>query len=153
MKKVLCFGTFDILHPGHTYFLKQAKKYGDFLVVVIARDLTVKKVRDRMARNDEKIRKREVLELKIADQVILGDKNNYYKVLDKVRPDVICLGYDQNIFTDKLKQELKARELDPKVVRIKSFKPEKYKSSKLSTPLLLTKILKSDRVTLLKRGR
>jgi len=131
MKKVLSFGTFDILHPGHTYFLKQAKKYGDFLVVVVARDLTVKKVRGRMGGNDEKIRKRGVENLKIADQVLLGDENDYYKVLDKVRPDVICLGYDQKSFTDDLEQELRKRKINSKIVRIKSYKPEKYKSSKL----------------------
>ena len=43
MKKVMCAGTFDIVHKGHIYFLEQAKKFGDYLVVVVARDSTSEK--------------------------------------------------------------------------------------------------------------
>ena len=42
MKKVLVGGVFNIIHPGHMHFLKKAKEFGDFLIVVIARDETVK---------------------------------------------------------------------------------------------------------------
>ena len=42
---VMAFGTFDILHEGHENFLKQAKALGNFLLVVIARDKTVKQIR------------------------------------------------------------------------------------------------------------
>ena len=44
-KKIVIAGTFDILHPGHVYFLKEARKHGDSLVVVIARDETVKNLK------------------------------------------------------------------------------------------------------------
>ena len=37
-------GTFDILHMGHIYYLKEAKKLGDELVIVVARDFTVRKL-------------------------------------------------------------------------------------------------------------
>jgi len=40
MKKVMAAGTFDLLHPGHIDFLKQAKKEGDYLIIVIATDET-----------------------------------------------------------------------------------------------------------------
>jgi len=43
--KVLAFGTFDILHPGHEFYLKEAKKHGDILDVVVARDSTVEKIK------------------------------------------------------------------------------------------------------------
>ncbi len=47
MTTVMCFGTFDILHPGHLYFLRECEKYGDELIVVIARDATVEKVKEK----------------------------------------------------------------------------------------------------------
>ncbi|MHA1679090.1 MAG: adenylyltransferase/cytidyltransferase family protein, partial [Promethearchaeota archaeon] len=52
-KKVLCFGTFDILHPGHVSFLKQARKYGNYLVVVVARDENVKKIKGKYPLDNE----------------------------------------------------------------------------------------------------
>ena len=45
MKKVILFGTFDIFHKGHKNFLEQAQEFGDYLIVVIARDKTVKKIK------------------------------------------------------------------------------------------------------------
>ena len=45
MIKVLVFGTFDIIHPGHVFFLNQAKKLGDFLCVVVSRDETVNELK------------------------------------------------------------------------------------------------------------
>lgn len=130
-KKIICFGTFDILHPGHVYFLKESKKLGDFLVVVVARDVTVRKVRGRMGRNSEEKRKEKIEKLRVADEVMLGDERDPYKILDKVRPDIICLGYDQKVFTDDLKGELEKRRVEAKVVRMRAYKPKIYKSSKL----------------------
>jgi len=43
MTTVLAFGTFDILHKGHEFLLSKAKSFGERLVVVIARDVTVEK--------------------------------------------------------------------------------------------------------------
>ena len=37
-KKVLTFGSFDLIHPGHHYFLNKAKELGDELIVVLSRD-------------------------------------------------------------------------------------------------------------------
>ena len=38
MKKVMVFGTFDILHEGHINMFEQAKQYGDFLETLFVRD-------------------------------------------------------------------------------------------------------------------
>ena len=48
IKKVMIFGTFDKFHPGHINFLKQSEQYGDYLIVVVARDITVKKLKGKM---------------------------------------------------------------------------------------------------------
>ena len=44
-KTVLTFGTFDIFHPGHLHYLKEAKKHGNCLIVIIARDTTVQRIK------------------------------------------------------------------------------------------------------------
>lgn len=132
MKKVLVFGTFDIFHKGHRSFLKQARKYGDFLCVVIARDRTVQAVKKKNARNNELSRLAVVKESGMADKAILGNIMNKYAIIKKYKPDVICLGYDQEFFIDKLAKKLESFNLTKtKIIRLKSHKPEIYKSSKL----------------------
>lgn len=131
MKKVLAFGTFDILHPGHVNFLKQAKKHGDFLIVVVARDATVKKVKGRKPKYSEKKRLAKIKKLEIVNYALLGNKKGKYSIIEKIKPNVICLGYDQNSFTNGLKQELRKRKIKAKIIRLKPYKAHKYKSSKL----------------------
>ncbi len=131
MKKVLAFGSFDLVHEGHKYFLKEAKKLGDKLIVVVARDDTIrafKKV-DPMYPEEERIE--HVRELEIADEIRLGYKGDKWKVISLVDPDVIALGYDQDSYTAGLEEGLKKIGLGCKIVRLKSYKPEKYKSSLL----------------------
>jgi len=130
--KIITFGTFDIFHEGHKNFLKQARKFGDYLIVVVARDETVGKVKKRLPQNDESVRLKNIKESGLADEVILGSLGNKYEVIKKYRPDVICLGYDQEVFTEKLREKLKEFDLSSaKIIRLKAYYPEKYKSSKL----------------------
>ncbi|XOU94139.1 MAG: adenylyltransferase/cytidyltransferase family protein [Candidatus Kerfeldbacteria bacterium] len=138
MKKVLITGTFDHIHPGHIDFLKQAKKLGDFLIVVIARDKTVTKIKDKTPLKNEYQRQDEIKKLKIADRVILGKIGDKFEVIELQKPDIICLGYDQKSFTKGLRVELKKRGLKPKIVRLKSFKPNLYKSSIIKKALKKT---------------
>ena len=107
IKKVLVAGTFDIIHPGHVYYLNQAKKRGNFLIVVIARDKTVLKIKQRRPYHSETTRLKQVKKLNIADKVMLGNMGNRLKVIIQHQPDIICLGYDQKITITYLKTELK----------------------------------------------
>jgi FAD synthetase len=132
MKKVLVFGTFDIFHEGHKDFLRQARQYGEFLRVVIARDQTVAKVKGREVVHGELERKNELEKSGLADEVVLGSLEDKYAVIKDFSPDVICLGYDQQFFIDKLEEKLKEFGFNEiAIVRLGSFEPEKYKSSKL----------------------
>lgn len=128
MKKVLAFGTFDILHSGHKHALEEAKKYGDHLTVIVARDATVCHVKGREAVFNEKTRLKNLKKLKIANKVRLGCLDNKYQVINDEDPDIIALGYDQNFFVDKLKDVVKKH---VKIVRLKPYKPNIYKSSKI----------------------
>lgn len=130
MTTSMAFGSFDILHEGHINYLNQAKKFGK-LVVIVARDSNIMKFKGRKPRNDENQRLRKVKELDFVDEAVLG-KENIFDVLDKFRPDFICLGYDQNTASEeKINEELKKRNLKAKIVRLNPYKENVYKSSKL----------------------
>jgi FAD synthetase len=128
MKKIMVFGTFAILHPGHLYFFRQAKKYGDYLVVVLGRDSTVQKIKGRKPGMDEKARREIVESIRDVNKAVLGDKFDWYKLIIKYKPAVICLGYDQ-ITPDNFEEELRSRGVTAKIFRLKAYRPKKYKSS------------------------
>jgi len=129
MKKVLVTGTFDRLHPGHINFLNQARKLGDYLVVIVARDKTVVKIKGKSPRFDEKKRAESIRQAKIANRVLLGKIRDKYKIIEEVKPDIMALGYDQKAFTQNLKKELSKRGLSVAIRRLKPHRPHIYKSS------------------------
>ncbi len=132
MKKVMTFGTFDVFHPGHLYYLREAKKLGNYLVTVVARDETVLNIKWKRAKNDEKARRKIILESFIADAVVLGSLDSPFEVISEYRPDVLCFGYDQRSFNDeRLKDFLSKNNLHPEIIVLPAFEPEKWKSSKL----------------------
>jgi len=133
MKRVMVFGTFDILHKGHLNFFKQAKKHGDILIAVAARDKTVKKIKGKKPVNKEIKRLLNVSMVKDVNLAVIGNIDNPYKIIEEYNPNIICLGYDQKSFTEKLKEELKKRKLKAKIIRLKAYKPDVYKSSKMKT--------------------
>lgn len=91
--KVLVGGVFNVIHPGHIYFLKEAKKHGDFLIVVIATDKTAGK----KAIFPAEIRKKMIESLDFVDKVVIGSDTDKMAVVRKEKPDVIILGYDQDM--------------------------------------------------------
>lgn len=127
MKKVLVGGVFDFIHPGHIFFLKKAKELGDLLVVVIASDRTAKR---KGAMHEAKWRKFLVENLKMVDKVVIGDEEDWLKVVEKERPDVIALGYDQTMDEGWLREELEKRGLKVEIVRIRENLPE-YKTRRI----------------------
>ncbi|MBN1646070.1 FAD synthase [Candidatus Woesearchaeota archaeon] len=131
MTKVMVFGSFDGLHEGHLYYLKQAKAHGDRLVVVVARDETIRDIKGRLPELSLKERIRRLQELDCVDEVLPGGLGDKLLVIESVRPDVICLGYDQKSFTAGLRANLKSRGVSSNIIRIGAFHPDKYKSSLL----------------------
>ncbi len=124
--RVMVFGTYDVFHPGHRYFIEKAQEFGDELVLVVARDETVKKIKP-LLRNSESLRKA-VLEQEFPDiQVVLGDLEDPMRVVREYSPEMVCLGYDQIGFSERLMKEFP----EIRVERIEAFHPEKYKSSKM----------------------
>jgi len=120
MVKVMATGTFDLLHMGHIYYLKEAKKLGDKLVVVVARDSTVRKLKHEPI-TPEEMRRDIIKELKIVDEAVLGHEDDMYATVKEIKPDIIALGYDQVHDEKKIEQELKKRKLVARVVRLPKY--------------------------------
>jgi 8-oxo-dGTP diphosphatase len=93
--KVLVGGTFNIVHPGHVYFLLKARELGDELVVVVANDKTVLKNKKQLL-FPAKVRAGMVKSLDFVDRVVIGDELDMMKVVRLERPDIIAMGYDQD---------------------------------------------------------
>jgi len=121
MVKIMATGTFDILHLGHIYFLKEAKKLGDTLAVIVATDSTVRKLKHEPV-NPEQIRLDLIKELKIVDEAYLGHEEDMYEIVKEVKPDIITLGYDQIHDEKTVEKELKKRNIKAKVVRLSEYK-------------------------------
>lgn len=130
-KKILVFGVFDMLHPGHKWFLSQAKKLGQKLYVIVARDKNADKQKSHKPQQTEKVRLKNIRALPYVTHAQLGALNlkKRYDVIIKINPDIICLGYDQKYLTKNLKVDLKHFGLKTKVIRLGAYKPHLYKSS------------------------
>jgi len=133
--RVIATGTFDVVHAGHQFLLREAKKLGNWLGVIIARDETVEKIKGARPMHNEVTRKCDIEQLGIADTVVIGNSGDKYKIIEELRPDIIAIGYDQRSFTNNLTEELRQRGIFVQVVRIAAFQPETYKSSKIKKVL------------------
>jgi FAD synthetase len=89
MVRVMATGVFDLLHLGHVYFLKEAKKLGDELVVVVATDKTAKKLKH-VPITPEDMRVKLVAELKPVDKAVLGYEDDRYRIVKELKPDIIA---------------------------------------------------------------
>jgi len=134
LKVVFIGGVFEIIHVGHIYTIEQAKKLGDVLVAVVARDNTVRKRKGRDPISPERERLRLVAAIRHVDLAILGSETNIYDTLEKLRPDIVALGYDQYHTEEKIISEAKKRGMDLAVVRLDSPVPS-LKTSKIMTEL------------------
>ena len=117
MVRVMATGVFDILHIGHLDYLKQAKALGDELVVVIARDSRVRRMKHEPV-TPEALRRELVDGLKPVDQALLGHEGDIYRTVEDVRPDIIALGWDQEFDIEEVEAEVRRRGVPAKVVRL-----------------------------------
>ncbi|WP_309492600.1 adenylyltransferase/cytidyltransferase family protein [Candidatus Hecatella orcuttiae] len=133
-KRVLASGVFDLLHLGHARFLQKAKEVGgkdSELLVVVARDSTVKKLKGSPPVLPEKERRALVEMLKPVDKVVLGSRKlvDIEGIIRKHKPDIIALGYDQDQIEAEVKRVVAAKAFPIQVVRIQRFGSEGFNSS------------------------
>ena len=126
----MVFGTFDGLHKGHIDFFKQARKLAKnpFLIVSVARDKNVKKIKGEKTFFSEKERLILLRKCKLVDRVVLSGIQNHIPHIVKEGPSIIGLGYDQKDYVKNLKKDLKNKGLIVKITRLKPYKPSVYKN-------------------------
>lgn len=139
-KRVLAFGSFDVIHPGHIKYLQAAKALGSELVVIVARDDSIRMFKKKAPFFNEKDRLAMVGSLWMVDKAMLGNKittkAGIYRIIARLKPDVIAIGYDQ-VDTKELKSELRKMGIGAEVSVIKGYKTRKYKSSKIKRKMAL----------------
>jgi FAD synthetase len=132
-KIVLASGVFDLLHLGHVRYLEEAKKAGGEnaeLIVIVARDSTVENRKGVKPVIPENQRRALVESLKVVDEAILGYEDfNIGKVIEKIRPDVIAVGHDQNGMEQAVRNYAKEKGFKVKVVKIGKFGIDELDSS------------------------
>ena len=93
--KVFTNGCFDLLHIGHIELLKYAKGLGDYLVVGINSDNSVKKLKGQNRPiNNEYTRKLILESIKYVDEVIVFDEQTPLELIKKIQPQLIVKGGD-----------------------------------------------------------
>lgn len=117
------FGTFDWFHPGHASLIEQARSFGD-VIVIVARDENVRRIKGRLPDQSEKTRMRAVQRAAPDATVVLGDSGSFLSPLRKYEPDHILLGYDQLLPPGVAETDFTAE-----VHRAAPHHPEKFKSS------------------------
>lgn len=134
--RVMATGVFDLLHPGHIYFLEQSRALGDELVVLVTNDVVAKRTKKKML-FDQESRRHLVAALACVDQAIIPtetEPTRYYRTVLEINPDIIALGYDQTFTEQKLAQELAKYGWHGQIVRI-----DKYPDADISSTLLKSK--------------
>ncbi|RLG03012.1 MAG: nucleotidyltransferase [Thaumarchaeota archaeon] len=132
-KIVLTTGAFDMLHPGHVKLLEEAKRLAGSdgkLVVLIARDETVRRNKGRDPIFDEESRRYMVSMLKPVDEVILGyTPPSFEKVIERVRPDIVVFGYDQEKFRKEFERFCREKGIDVDIVVARKYSLGRLNSS------------------------
>lgn len=136
MTRIMVFGTFDMVHEGHLDLFRQARALAGepHLIVSVARDSAVRRVKGASARRTEGERLRRVQSCELVDEAMLGDEVGYTSHIRLAQPNIIALGYDQTgEYVDALERDLAAAGIAAEIVRLHAFQPEVYKTSKLRT--------------------
>lgn len=128
LQVVLAGGVFDIIHPGHIYTLNAAKALGDILVVVVATDNTSVRMKKRKPLHSQKQRQELVESLSMVDLCLVGQEDDMFKTVNRVRPQIIALGYDQVHQEKFIKDGCKRIELEASVARLQSPIPDSSSS-------------------------
>ncbi len=122
--RIVCSGTFDVLHTGHVEYLKKAKALArdSVLIVIVARDDNSFEIKKKRPKNNENVRLERIKALDFVDEAVLGFELD--KIIDRVvslKPDIIALGYDQWAGEDWLREELRKRGVEVRIVRMGEF--------------------------------
>ena len=130
---VLAAGVFDLLHYGHIRYLEEAKKTGgpdSRLVVIVARDETVRRQKESDPIIPEDQRRAVIEALRVVDEALLGFEDmDLDRVLQQVKPDIVVVGHDQMAIKNQVEKINKAREMQIRIIQISQFGEDDLNSS------------------------
>ena len=129
MKRVVATGTFDILHPGHIYYMEKSRALGDELHVIVARDVNVRHKPAPVVPEEQRLCM--IQSLAVVDHACLGDSEDMFRPIEEINPDIITLGFNQHFSEESLKKALFDRGIDAEVVRIDAYEGSGYAGSRL----------------------
>ena len=128
MIRVVATGTFDILHPGHLWYLEESAKLGDELFVIVARDANIRhKPRPVIPEEQRRVM---VEALKPVTHAVLGDLEDMFRPIREIKPDIITLGCNQHFDPERLTKALEKQDILTRVVRISEHSSSPFTSSR-----------------------
>ena len=115
-------GTFDLLHPGHVHYLREAATFGDELHVIVARRCNVTHKEPPILPDHQR---RDVVDaIDAVDEAHLGHESDIFVPIERIEPTVIVLGYDQHHEEDAVAAALDERGIDCRVERAGPREPQ-----------------------------
>lgn len=125
----MVFGVFDGLHDGHRAMLKEAKSYGDFLVVVVSQDHIVQHLKGYRPKLNLPERMAHLRAEDYVDEIVIGDKElGTWEIVKRRRPDIIVCGYDQQSLKENLEEHFDKIGYEPRIVVLSSYEPNTPKT-------------------------
>ncbi len=121
IKTVMVAGTFELLHPGHLAYLKEAWKLG-YVVAVVSSDENAERSKRRKIVISQQQRAEVLSSLYYVHRVVPGRPGNIFDIFEELKPDVILLGPNQNVPEDVVKAEAKKRGVNAEVLRMPALK-------------------------------
>ena len=135
--RVVATGTFDLLHPGHLWYLGESAKLGDELWVIVARDENVRHKPKPIIPEEQRVIM--VGALKVVTRALLGDREDMFRPIVEIQPDIITLGFNQHFQKERLCSALESRGLNIDVIRIGEYSGSPYTSSRRMVQEILTR--------------
>ena len=135
MTTVVAQGTFDLLHPGHLHYLREARSMGNELHVILARRSNVTHKEPPILPDTQR---REMVDaLDPVTEAHLGHESDIFVPIERIDPDIIVLGHDQHHDDDAIRRALADRGIDCEVVRAT---PHETDEEVLSTGRIIDRI-------------
>ena len=135
--KVLVGGTFDIIHPGHIHYLREAAKKG-LVYAVIATDENVKRIKGKYPILNQEQRLEIISSIKYVYDAFIGDERDFIKPIERIKPDIVLLGPDQPINEEFIIKETERRGIEVVVERL----PKRIGPENASTTNIVKEILR-----------
>jgi FAD synthetase len=137
-RRVVAQGTFDVIHPGHIHYLREAATMGEELHVIVARRENVTHKAPPLL--PDRQRRDVVQALDAVDEARIGHHEDIFVPVEDIDPDVVVLGHDQHHEEGAIQAALRERGIDAVVERASARAPQ-YEGELCSTAAIVDRIL------------